>query len=171
MSSTDEEALESADAAFTGALVKVITPPGDMFSSSDSERFVFEVDEVFKGTVFSCQSIVTARSGASCGLEIIGPGPYLVFATEDDRLVRGAVDGELYSNLCSGTRALTSEAPPAGFEATSPLPGASAVGGGGSGTGTALVRAAVLVVRVALVGGGCVFGVRRLRRTRCSAPC
>ena len=40
-----------ADAVFNGTLVEVITPSGDTFSSSDPERFVFEVDEVYKGEV------------------------------------------------------------------------------------------------------------------------
>lgn len=162
---TDEQALASADAAFTGTLVEVITPPGDPYSSSDPERFVFEVDDVVKGTVFARQSIVTARDGASCGLEISGPGPYVVFASEDDSLVGGAVDGELYSGLCSGTRSLRHGGLPAGFEAASPpLQGASAIGGGGSGTGAALVRIAVVVAGIALLGAACVFGLRRRRR-------
>jgi hypothetical protein len=160
---TDEQALASADAAFTGTLVDVITPPGDTYSSSDPERFVFEVDDVFKGTVFARQSIVTARDGASCGLEISGPGPYVVFASEEDDLVGGAVDGELYSNLCAGTRSLDGGVP-ASFEAASPpLPGASAVGGGGSGGGTEVVQIVMIVAGVGLLSAGCVVGIRRLR--------
>ena len=109
-------------------LAEIITPEGDTYSSSDPERFVFDVDEVFKGTVYARQSIVTARDGASCGLEISGSGPFVVFAlNESGGTTDGAVEGELYSNLCTGTRALASSDIPATFgEASAPVPGASA---------------------------------------------
>lgn len=162
---TEEQALTGHDAAFTGTLVEVITPPGDTFSSSDPERFVFEVDEVVKGIVFTRQSVVTARSGVSCGLEISGPGPYLVFASEASGLVSGAVDGELYSNLCSGTRALAGGVLPASFGATSdPLPGASPIGDGGSGTGMSAVQVGAIVAGITLLGAVYVFGIRRRRK-------
>jgi MYXO-CTERM domain-containing protein len=162
---TDEQALAGHDAAFTGTLVEVITPPGDNFSTSDPERFVFEVDDVVKGTVFTRQSVVTARSGASCGLEISGPGTYLVFASEDAVRMSGALDGELYSNLCSGTRALAGGVLPASFGDTSdPLPGASPIGDGGSGAGVSAVQVVAIVAGIALLGAGYVFGIRRRRQ-------
>lgn len=162
---TDEQALTGHDAAFTGTLVEVITPPGDTSSSSDPERFVFEVDDVVKGTVFTRQSVVTAQNGASCGLEISGPGPYLVFASEDAVLTSGAVDGELYSNLCSGTRALAGGVLPASLGATSdPLPGASPIGDGGSGAGVSAVQVVAIVAGIALLGAVCMFGISRRRK-------
>jgi hypothetical protein len=162
---TDEQALTSADAAFTGALVEVITTPGDTYSSADPERFVFEVDAVIKGTVFTRQSVVTARDGASCGLEISGPGPYVVFASEDDVLVSGAVDGELYSGLCSGTRALAGGVLPAAFDATSPpLPGPSPIGDGGGGAGMPVVYVSAIATGLAVLGVGYLFGIRRRRQ-------
>lgn len=148
---TDEEAFASADAVFTGELVDVVTPPGDSFSSSDPERFVFEVDAVFKGAVFARQAVVTARDGASCGLEISGRGPFVVFArTEPDGITGGAVSGELYSNLCSGTRELAMRAIPAGFGApTAPAAGSSPVGHDAGG---------VPIVWFAVAGGVVVLG-------------
>lgn len=113
---TDDEAIEYADAVFVGTLAEIVTPEGEGYSSADPERFVFEVDQVFKGTVYARQSIVTARDGASCGLEIGGPGPFVVFARiESDGSTEGATVGELYSGLCNGTRALSSGAIPASF--------------------------------------------------------
>lgn len=104
--STDERAIEDADATFTGTLVEVISPTGDAVSSAEAERFVFEVQDVFKGEVTATQTVVTPWDGSSCGLDIAGPGPYLVFAYDDSQLTSGARAGELYSHLCSGTRAL-----------------------------------------------------------------
>lgn len=153
---TDEEALEYADAVFIGTLAEIITPGGTSYSSADPERFVFEVDAVVTGEVFARQSVVTARDGASCGLEISGPGPFLVFAVTNDDFTGGAVDGELYSNLCSGTRELGSNAVPAGWDASPPIAGASPIGSSGSGlptlwivgiVGLAAAVAAVLIAR------------------------
>lgn len=133
---SDQEAVANADAVFIGTLVDIITPTGSAVSSADPERFVFDVDEVFKGEVSERQSVVTARDGASCGLEISGPGPFVVFArTESDGITTGAVDGQLYSNLCSGTRPLSNGALPAGLAVgAAPEPRASATGGDEDGT-------------------------------------
>jgi hypothetical protein len=165
VSFTDEDALENADVAFTGALVEILTPDGDTYSSTDPERFVFDVDEVFKGVAFARQSVVTARDGASCGLEVAGPGPFLVFArTEPDGITSGAADGELYSSLCSGTRALTSGALPASFgAASSPAPGASAVPD--DGTQRSILQIATVVGVLVVVGAGCAIVIQRRRQT------
>ncbi len=167
---TDEEAFENADAAFTGTLVEIMTPAGDTYSSADPERFVFDVDEVFKGRVFARQSVVTAREGASCGLEIRGPGPFVVFArTEADGITGGAVDGELYSNLCTGTRVLASGALPATFGAAStPVQGASAIGG--SGTQRPVVQITAIAGALALLGAGGAFALHRRRQSPTPQP-
>ena len=90
---TDDEAFAVADAVFTGSLLEIQTPPGDTYSSADPERFVFQVEEVYKGTAFARQSVVTARKGASCGLEIAGSGPFVVFArNESDGIAGGAAE-------------------------------------------------------------------------------
>jgi hypothetical protein len=94
------------DAAFLGTVLKVIRPDGDLVSSADPQRYVFEVQDVFKGEVTSPQTVVTAREGGSCGLALSGPGPFVVFATHESTLTHGARGGELYSHLCSGTRSL-----------------------------------------------------------------
>jgi hypothetical protein len=165
---TDEEALEYADAVFIGTLAEVITPGGTSYSSADPERFVFEVDEVFRGEVFAHQSVVTARDGASCGLEISGPGPFLVFAVTDDAFTGGAVDGELYSNLCSGTRELASTAVPAGWgDSSPPIVGASPIGSSGSEFPTVWI---VTIVGLAAAAGAAVLIARRLRPGRPQPP-
>lgn len=112
---TDQEAFAHADVVFTGVLVDIITPAGDTYASTDPERFVFDVERVYKGDAVDPQTIVTARDGASCGLEIHGSGAFLVYATSTDSIVTGAVDGERYSNLCSGTRPIADYALPTSF--------------------------------------------------------
>lgn len=164
---TEDEALVASDAVFTGTLVEVITPPGDTYGSADPERFVFDVVEVYKGEVFARQSIVTARDGASCGLEISGPGPFLVFARETDSVVSGAVDGELYSSLCSGTRPLVSEAIPGSFGlGSAPRAGASPMGD--NGTESSVVQIVLIAGAVAVIGAGCVLAIHRRKKRAAS---
>ncbi len=111
----------------------IVTPPGDgTFSSTDPERFVFDVDQVYKGEAFVRQTIVTAHDGASCGLEITGPGPFLVFATTTDSIMSGAAEGELYSNLCHGTRATAEGDIPSAFGTGEPPSAASTAENGAS---------------------------------------
>lgn len=160
---TDQQALEFADAVFVGSLAEIITPPGGNYSSDDPERFVFEVDAVYRGQVFARQSVVTARDGASCGLEISGTGPFLVFARAPDTSTDDAVDGELTSSLCSGTRAVEPAGPPVGFgDASPPLPGASPVGSTSAGTPTTPI---VAIVGAVVVAGFAVLLVIRSRAT------
>src|SRR5688572_11564441 len=83
LGTSDAEALATADVAFSGTLVEVRVPPGETFSSMDPARFIFEVDRVYKGDARARQSVVTPRSGASCGLELSGPGPFLLFASTE----------------------------------------------------------------------------------------
>ena len=115
---TEEAAFETADAVFVGQLVGVRTPPGDTWSSMDPERFVFDVSEVFKGEVSARQSVVTARDGASCGLELSVGGTYVMFATATSREWE-LEPGEVVSGLCNGNRAVSDAPIPASFGAPS----------------------------------------------------
>jgi hypothetical protein len=109
---TDQQAFAGADSVFTGKLVGTeLVSDGPVYSTGDPERFFFEVDKVFKGKASDRQTVVTARDGASCGLEIGGPGPFIVFAYGR----RKGAGGELSSHLCSGTRPLSTGKLPASF--------------------------------------------------------
>ncbi len=188
---TEAEAFDAAQVVFTGELVEVLPPPpAEITSSGDPERYIFAVDRVYKGTAFDEQSVVTARDGASCGLEISGPGPFIVFAhTDDGDWVEQGVEGELHANLCGGTRAVDAAGVPRSFGAGAlPEEGSSPVGGptgstggptttsttsstgtaaapeaesGGTGTAPALVIAALGLA--AGVGGLAVLAIRRRR--------
>lgn len=117
---TDEEVLARADVVFVGRLVGIRIIPRESYSSTDPEEFVFEVNEVYKGSATATQSVFTARDGASCGLEISGPGSFLVFGTRGtDATIDGGA-GRLWSNLCSGTRPLSTSPIPDSFGQPAP---------------------------------------------------
>lgn len=129
---TDEEYVENADVIFTATLLGREDPepgPDGTMSSMDPATLTFAVSEVYKGQVGKTAQVRTATSGASCGLEIEGEGPFLVFTEFGD-------DG-LTASLCGGTRdmpeqppaALGPGRPPAGSGQATPFEPTS---GGGS---------------------------------------
>lgn len=156
---TDQAAVDDADAVFTGTLVDRVPPPRAAVGSADPTRYVFAVDDVYEGDVTARQTVLTPSSGASCGFELSGTGPFLVFAFRDSQLTAGADDGELYSHLCSGTRPLDEGAlavdlassPPAPTDeasgAPAPIDGEVSASDGGAGDGWATST-------LALAGGG-----------------
>jgi hypothetical protein len=87
----------SADVVFTGRLLeRTVDEP--ITSSIDPARHVFAVDRAWKGDVPERATVLSAVSGASCGLELRGTGPFVVFAREKD--------AHLESGLCTGTAEL-----------------------------------------------------------------
>ena len=89
---SEEQQAASADVIFTG------TVTADQVDKRTRTRTLrFTVDRVYKGQSTSIQVVTTHSSGASCGLEISGPGPFLVFADQER--------SGLTANLCGGTRA------------------------------------------------------------------
>ncbi len=166
---TTQEFLDRADAVFTGRLLS--RDPERPDGPASAALHVFAVDTVLKGVVHERQGVVSPQSGASCGLELSGDGPFVVFATRSTDLggTPFAVleDGQYAAFLCGGTAPLTptSEAelaaatagggPPAG-----PLPGAAGtVASGPDVLVPALVGAGALAALLALVA-------RRRRRAR-----
>ncbi len=101
---TDAEYADSADVVFAGTLLHREEPDdGGIVSSGDLVTLTFAVDEVYKGQVGTTAQVRTARSGGSCGLELDGEGPFLVFTQFGD-------DG-LTASLCGGTRDLPETVP------------------------------------------------------------
>ena len=125
-----------ADAIFVGTLLdrRIGEPTGAVSSSTDMAVWTFEVSRVYKGTVSRRQEIATAVDGASCGLELSGPGPFLVFARRPNDGVakswwgdRQLDPGQYVSHLCLGSRALTDGGEPTfgGPPPSSPAPAPS----------------------------------------------
>jgi hypothetical protein len=162
VSTDDTAAFQRADVVFQGTLVDIVTPDGESWSSTDPERFIFTVDKVFKGDAALRQSVLSARDGASCGLEIGVGGEFLLFGSYGDATI-GVAD-ELTSNLCSGTRPLGATAGvPATFGAgEAPRAGPSDVELRRDREG-APVGWIVLLAAVALVGAGATIVTLRRR--------
>ncbi len=140
---TADHAL-GADAVFSGRLA-------DREVVGGTALHVFAVDAVYAGQVAARQGVLSPASGASCGLELAGEGPFLVFAVrEDDRLV---------ADLCGGTTVWT---PQAAAEvqmltgANAPEPGSAGTELPGGPSDTAL-EAVVAVLLVAAFAGGLVL--------------
>lgn len=112
---TDAQAYSRSDAVFTGRLVDV-KEPAAVRSSLDPATWVFSASRVYKGTVTRRQEVVTAISGASCGLEVAGPGKLLVFAVDGrGGLAAKPAGGQYSAGLCGGTRPLSERPVPASF--------------------------------------------------------
>ncbi|MCU1486270.1 MAG: uncharacterized protein JWN67_3016 [Actinomycetia bacterium] len=102
---TDEEAFARADTVFVGTPVEKQARDREdgSYASTDPARWVFQVDRVYKGRVGSPQGVVSARDGASCGLELALGVRALVFVR----------DGR--ADLCNGTRESAVRPVPASF--------------------------------------------------------
>ena len=157
---TDAEAFDRSGAVFIGELTERREPTVALSSEADV-RLVFTVERVFKGEVHATQSVVTAADGSSCGLEISGPGPHLIFGR-----TRGATT-EIEAGLCDGTRALAAESVPEAFGAGSaPIGGSSAIGHDRSGLWIASAAGVVLVGLIATLIAVSLWVYRRMRRPR-----
>jgi len=167
-----------ADAVFVGRLV-ARQQPTPYTSSLDPEVLTFVVSAVYKGDVADEQQVVTAVDGASCGLELAGSGPHLVFARIDPRpQEQSPNDDQLLADLCGGSRPLSAAGPDPGLgtpatrypsapsatptTASSPTPAAATPEPPVETTGST----AVLVVgATAAVGAAAALLVWRRRRT------
>ena len=89
--------VRRADVIFTGTIT------GD--TALGNTRYLrFAVDRVYKGQAFADQQVVTHVSPATCGLEISGPGVFIVQAQLERRDPDHPGAGELRADLCGGTR-------------------------------------------------------------------
>ncbi|MDK3255473.1 hypothetical protein [Blastococcus capsensis] len=174
---TTAEFFARADAVFTGSLGSrsVDQPPGPIGSSTDPALHVFGVDTVFKGTAHERQGVVSPESGASCGLELTGDGPFAVFATRDATLgetpFTALAEGQYAAFLCGGTAELTPAleaelralaAPGEAAREAAPRTGAAGTELADSGPGTIQL----LVAGLALVGVALLLGRRWRHRSR-----
>jgi hypothetical protein len=145
--STEADAFRGADAVFVGTVVDY-TAEEPMTASTGPAVWSFAVSDVYKGEVTATQPVVSAVSGATCGLEMPHQGEYLVFAT--------AEGSGLHAGLCGGTRS-TAAGPldPALASARDPVPSVLhdevIVDDGGTHVAAAPIVAIALVVALALL--------------------
>ena len=124
---SEAEGAARADAVFVGTLISQATQIDPRveraqreFTRTSDQRvlvralrnntsrtvWTFKVSRVYKGAVGKRQEIVTAVGGSSCGLELRGPGPFLVFAYKPAGDRSRLEPGQYGSGLCSGSRPL-----------------------------------------------------------------
>lgn len=142
----------AAGAVFTGRLVDRDEPGvglDGVSSSGDLATVTFAVDTVYKGRVAPRQDVLTPQSGASCGLELNGEGPFLMFAEQ-------GADGALRSYLCSGN---TDRVDLATWPGSSPDPAVD----GDAGAGPSLVAVSAGVLAAAGAALAVVVVLRRMR--------
>lgn len=176
MASVEEQA-QRADAIFVGQVVDVrdTAPVDGMVSSGDPVSYVVAVTRVYKGEVGATQEVVSARSGASCGLELPDSGSVLFFATGDP----GAPPAQLSAGLCGGTVAATAapamlgdgQPPPEASPSSLPLTDdvGSGAGARSSDPGSSTATWALAVGLAALVAMVTALVLRRGRRSASSA--
>lgn len=124
----DKVSARDADYVFSGTLTGTVQPdrPGDMSSTGDPVVHDFAVDRVYKGSVVEHQRILSAMDGSSCGLELRGPGPYLIYARNSERPAEDWLAPEdrnlPRAGLCSGTRTIAVDSPVRLGAGQAPLP-------------------------------------------------
>ncbi|MDP9427667.1 MAG: hypothetical protein M3Q47_01755 [Actinomycetota bacterium] len=138
---TTAEFAARVDAVFAGRLVSREVVGG-------TALHVFAVDTVYAGEVSARQGVLSPVSSASCGLELAGEGPFLVFATRQD--------GRLAAGLCGGTTGWTPEAAAELQVLTGvrpPDPGTAGNDVPAGPSAAALEAGAAVLLAVAVVGG------------------
>ena len=177
------ESFKAADAVFVGRLVSRTVSHPDLpnVSSADPALHVFAVQSVYKGEVRERQGVVSANGGDSCGLELQGDGPFMVFASQKGAIAVSPAPGQYAAGLCTGTALATSDLVaqvkalggkpdrPRGASTsaapTNPLPGAA--GDTGISNRSTLVVAGALALLVGwTLRRGFRSAGRRSRRTR-----
>jgi hypothetical protein len=170
---TTQQFLDRADAVFTARLVSRQEPPEPVLSSADPALHVFAVDTVFKGTAHEQQAVLSPMSGPTCGLELVGEGPFVVFATRSTDLggesFATLADDQYAAFLCGGTAPLT---PGLEAELSALSPPSAPTEGMPRATGTATEGSALPGPAIAAaVALGLILGTGRLvhRRRRSGA--
>ncbi len=79
---TDEQdQYDQATHVFKGTLTEgAVERSGDQDSGAGSVTYTFDVLDSYKGTVGDPQKVSTASQSATCGVNLDGTGPFLVFA-------------------------------------------------------------------------------------------
>jgi len=151
------EAFELSDVVFVGEIEEIDRPKLSSFREQEA-RYIFSVETVYKGDAYERQSVATHSQGATCGMEISGPGRFLMFATTTANGGPAPDDGEVASSLCSGNMLIDSNSQAEGFgDGYAPLAGASPAGSPGF---TALAWGGFALGMSVLLLAGLLIGIR-----------
>jgi len=93
--------VSSAVAVFSGKVMKVDAPQGQVVSSADPVTVTFAVQKVWKGAAEPQLVVITALDSASCGYNFELGQEYLVYADRNE-----GPGAALSVNLCSRTTIL-----------------------------------------------------------------
>lgn len=96
-----EDALDNADAVFSGEVVKVIENKGIMRGYGNIVHF--KVDKAWKGTEDSEMIITTGYGGGDCGISFEEGQQYLVYASASDMYEAGT----LSTTICHRTTGIS----------------------------------------------------------------
>jgi hypothetical protein len=117
---TPSRAARQADAIFRGT----VTQLKDVDRGEDARTDIrFEVDAVYKGTVYREQVVASPQDGAACGLTPRLGSTWVIYAIEG---IQGSGDEAVYrliTDTCRGN--LPTGSPPVLGRAHDPIPGAS----------------------------------------------
>lgn len=131
---SEPELIGNAEVIFTGTVTQ------DR-AVGQGRTYTFAVDRVFRGEAHATQTATTPVQDSACGLDLTGPGPFLVLGYLNE--------GRLQLSSCGGTRP---GGPPADLGAGyPPQPGSAPTGvtwTPSSGSLTLVVGAAFLVFAV-----------------------
>ncbi|WP_409271913.1 hypothetical protein V1499_19805 [Neobacillus sp. SCS-31] len=99
-----ETEFQNKTAVFSGKVLKIEDRNFNLFtqSSADPLTIIFEVKSVWKGPSQSQLIVTTAKSSASCGVNLIEGNEYLVYAS--------GKTGKLETGLCDRTELLQNAA-------------------------------------------------------------
>jgi hypothetical protein len=106
VATTPAQAFARADAVFVGRVVDRASKDRFPWERTGVAVWTFEVERIYKGEVQRRQEIVTMDSGASCGLELDGSGPFVIYATHDSSYIDPERD-QYAAGLCDGSQPLT----------------------------------------------------------------
>ena len=138
---TTRRALSQSDAVFVGSVLRV----DEVGGRDDGGRvdIRFQVDRVYKGTVFAEQVVASARDAAACGLTPKPGSNWVIFAVDG---VEGSGSSTVYrlrTSVCSGNLP-TASAPVILGAGVEPRPGASDREEKATSTDEALTRGLVI---------------------------
>ena len=141
---SEPELVRNAEVIFTGTVTK------DR-AAGDTRTYTFAVDRAYRGQVLTTQTVTTPAQGPACGLDLEGPGPYLVLGYLQN--------GVLWANSCGGTR--TGAVPAELGDGYPPTPGSAPTGV----TWTPASSGLTLVVGAACIGLALYVARRRSGRS------